>query len=166
MSMKLKVCITALLLLALTGCAPGNSKPQEITSSKPALTDKQTSDWQLMSGRWYGSQPTSDGGTKEEIIDKLSDGTYQIVFKVTHPEKGTQFSVEVGYWGMSGDIYFSIFRGWIRDRQLIEANPSDPYHYDAYRIIRLDEELFEYKHVSNGNRYTLKRVPDNFQFPG
>lgn len=164
--MKLKVCITAMVLLALTGCAPGNSKPEAVTSGKPVLTDEQASEWQLMSGRWYGSQPTKDGGTKEELIDKLSDGTYQIVFRVTNPEKDTRISVEVGYWGMSGDIYFSIFRGWVRDNRLIQADPSDPYHYDAYRIIRLNEELFEYQHVENGNRYILKRVPDDFQFPG
>jgi len=38
-------------------------------------------------------------------------------------------------------------------------------YYDAYKIITLNSEVFEYESFSSGNRYTLIKVPDDFVFP-
>lgn len=118
-----------------------------------------------MVGKWYGSQPTKEGGVKQHTIERAIDGSYKIVFRVTDANGKVEESSEVGHWGVSGPIYFSIFRGWLSDGRLSTSDPTSPYNYDAYKIINLSTEDFEYESFSSGNRYKIKRVPNDFEFP-
>lgn len=156
------ICIVA---TGLCGCATTNTSMIAITAEKPSLTLSQKEAWSMVVGKWYGSQPTKNGGKKEEIHENLPDGTYKVTFRVIDPEKVAKESVEVGQWGVCGPIYFSIFRGWVRGDRFSPSNPSDPYNYDAYRIIKLGNEVFEYEHVTTGNHYVIRKVPLDFKFP-
>jgi hypothetical protein len=149
----------------LSGCATTDTSKEAITSVKPSLTLSQEKTWKLMIGKWYGSQPTKDGGKKREIMERAPNGTYKITFRVYGKDGKYKEQTEVGHWGVSGPVYFLIFRGWVKGDKFSPANPADPYNYDAYKIVRLTNEIFEYESYSSGNRYIIKRVPQEFEFP-
>lgn len=159
------ILVIGILAFGLNGCDTTNTSTTTITSTKPSVSFSQEEAWRMMVGKWYGSQPTKNGGKKQEITEKQPDGTFKITFKITDPEKGIKESIEVGQWGLSGPIYFSIFRGWVKGEHYSPSNPSDPYNYDAYHIINLSNEVFEYEHVTTGNHYVIKKVPNDFEFP-
>ena len=119
-----------------------------------------------MIGKWYGSQPTKEGGVKKWIVERMSPGTYKIVFRIYEKDATSYWEqIEVGEWGVSGPVYFSILRGWVKDGKLTPADPTDPFNYDAYKIISLTDEKFEYENYDSGDVYGIKKVPISFDFP-
>ena len=118
-----------------------------------------------MVGRWYGDQPLKGGGRKQWIVTRATEGTYRIDFVNTSADGKVEKASEAGQWAVSGPVYFSSFRGWIKESVLRQADPSDPYNYDAYRITRLDEEVFEYESFVTGNRFSVRRVGAEFEIP-
>ena len=56
-------------------------------------------------------------------------------------------------------------KGWVKNNQIVPSDPENPYYYDAYKIIRLDMDYFEYKGVDDDERYILRKVKKDFQFP-
>jgi len=163
--MRIQGIIVVIIGAIISGCATTNTSTVEITSEKPSLTLSQEETWNLLTGKWYGSQPTKDGGQKQEIMERSPQGTYKITFRVYDKDGNLKEQSEAGHWGVSGPVYFTIFRGWVEGDRLSPSNPADPYNYDAYRIIKLDNEVFEYENYSSGNKYVIKRVPNDFQFP-
>ncbi|MGH2509789.1 MAG: hypothetical protein ACRDHZ_20615 [Ktedonobacteraceae bacterium] len=158
--------ITALLvLLTLSGCATTRTSDVAINSEKPSLTLSQDETWNLLIGKWYGSQPTKDGGVKKEIMERSPQGTYQVTFRVYDKEGKYKEQTETGYWGVSGPVYFTIFRGWVEGDHLSPSNPSNPYNYDAYKIIKLNSEVFEYESYNSRDKYATKKVHQDFEFP-
>ena len=157
---------TALIFsLLLMGCEKESTSNVKITSAKPSLSKDQRQVWDSMIGTWYGNQPTKDGGRKEAISVNYQDGRYEIQFRITHPSGVVENQTEIGRWGVSGDIYFSIYEGWKDGDVVRPSDSSDPYNSDAYRIIELSNYKLEYEHVTTGNKYTMKKVPDGFTFP-
>lgn len=156
-SMKIFVSLILFLQLLTSGCVTTNTSNKAITDTKPeSLSDEKT--WKHLIGEWHGSQPTKGGGNREEICIRHPDGTYEVEFKSTDKEGVVTDQKEVGLWGVSGSIYFTIFRGWVKNGRIVPSNPSDPYIYDAYSIILLDETEFEYTDVSTGNEYKVIKV--------
>jgi hypothetical protein len=160
---RLKLILVSLVIL-LGGCATTTTSDVKVTSVKPPLTLSEEEKWKLMVGKWFGSQPTKEGGIKKEIVERSPQGTYKITFRVYDKEGNYKEEVEAGHWGICGPVYFSIFRGWIKDSQFVSANPADPYNYDAYKIISLTNEVFEYEHFGDGERYVIKKVPIEYEF--
>ena len=163
--MRIPSIVVVLVGLIVTGCATTETSKVAVTSEKPSLTLSQEETWNLMIGKWFGSQPTKDGGKKQEIMERSPQGTYQITFRVYDKNGKMKEQSESGYWGVSGPVYFTIFRGWVEGNQLFPSNPADPYNYDAYRIIKLNNETFEYENYSSGDKYVIRRVPNDFKFP-
>jgi hypothetical protein len=158
-SMKILISIILFLQLLTSGCATTVTSNKVITDSKPvSLSDEKT--WKYLIGEWHGSQTTKEGGNRKEICIRHPDGTYEVEFKSTDKDGVVSNHKEVGLWGVSGSIYFSIFRGWVNNGRIKLSDPSDPYNYDAYSIIILDETEFEYKHVSTGNEYKVIKVTE------
>lgn len=153
------------LTILLTGCATTNTSNEKISKIKPDLLPSQEQKWAFMTGKWFGSQPTKDGGVKQEIMVRAPQGTYQITFRIYDKEGKYKEQTEAGHWGVSGPIYFTSFRGWVKGKEFSPANPSDPYNYDAYKIIKLNNEIFEYKALSSENTFLLKKVPNDYVFP-
>ena len=136
-----------------------------VTDPKPDLKLKEAETWGLMIGKWYGSQPTKEGGARSHIVERFPNGTYRITFRLYDPQGGYREQREVGHWGVSGPIYFTILRGWLEGDKMAPADPGDPYYQDAYKIITLNDEVFEYEHAASGNRFSIRRVPQDFEFP-
>jgi hypothetical protein len=149
----------------LSGCASGLTSREAVVAAKPRLGQSEEAAWNAMVGRWYGSQPTADGGVYRWIMDRSPRGTYEMTGRVYDGAGHYEERVEVGQWGISGPVYFSIYRGWIEGRILRYSDPTDPYNYDAYRIIRLTGEVFEYEAYDTKSRYVVRKVPPDFKLP-
>ncbi len=51
------------------------------------------------------------------------------------------------------------------DGKLSPADSDDPYNYDAYKIVTLTSEEFEYEGYSSGSKFLIKTVANDFEFP-
>jgi len=163
--MRIKfISLISIFLVACASTKNTNTSNVDVKSAKEFVSASQEASWKLLTGKWYGSQPTKEGGVKQEIMERKSNGTYKISFKIKSKSGAISQTEEYGEWGTSGPIYFSIFKGFIRAGNESSVD-VEPYNYDAYRIINLNTDLFEYEHVTTGNKYIVKRVSKNFEFP-
>ena len=138
------------------------STNNKVNEFKPYLAKDKQQDWFNLIGKTYLDQPIKNGGRREILAFRDTNGTYQFTFR-THDTKGNyKDRIEVGEWGVSGGIYFTIYKGWIEKDELVEADSRDPYNRDAYKIIYLDEKKFVYETMDGTVRYTAKLVPENF----
>ncbi|CAA0105251.1 Uncharacterised protein [Zhongshania aliphaticivorans] len=120
---------------------------------------------QMLLGKWYGVRKLKDGGQKEWLTERSADGTYRVDFRFVSADGSARSQSEVGFWGVSGDIYFRIFRGWVTLNGMKPADPTVADHYDAYRIDGLDNDYFSYVHQTRGQQYTVKKMPNEFRLP-
>ena len=158
--MKQILSITALTALLLSGCQTTQTSQPIETLKKESISDQQKH--KLMIGKWYGNQPTKDGGRRQQLTERREDGTYVIHFRIHEKNGDVWDQIETGEWGIAGDIYFSIFKGWIQDGYFKPTDPTDTYNRDAYRVITLNQDEFIYEAVQNGERYTLSKVGPEF----
>lgn len=130
------------------------------THTGPAREDQ----WNALVGTWFGSSESADG-KHMWISEKKYDGTYKTRFRTIYPSGKTRDKVEVGKWGVSGNVYFTIYEADIIEGRAIPADITDPRNRDAYRILKLTDDVFEYEHLDSGVRYTAKKVPADLVFP-
>lgn len=135
------------------------------TRSAPTFTIATPAARRMLLGKWYGVAKSADGGSKEWLIERLVDGTYRIDFRFNRANGVVTSQSEVGFWGVSEDIYFRIFRGWVEADGMKVADPADPDHYDAYEILALSKNYFRYRHLGLTEIFTVKKMPDHFQLP-
>ena len=151
-------------LIFLGGCGSTQTSSSPVPETKPGLSKSQEEQWLLLVGKWYGEQPAKDGGTRQSVVERFSDGTYKVDFRTIKKEETIERASEVGQWGVSGPVYFTSFRGWVRGNGIVPSDPSDPYNYDAYRIIQLNDKNFEYEDYPTGTHFVVRRVASDFQF--
>ncbi len=155
--------------LLLHGCAafqsPSSGQSLPVVGAKQDLELSALQLRNALLGHWYGHQPTEQGGQYQWLVSRAVDGTYRIKFRMTSPEGDVTDSEEAGFWGVSEPIYFSIMRGWINGDEFTQADPRDPYFYDAYQILELSENRFDYRSYDSGSTYTVHRVDAAFQMP-
>ncbi|MUH72030.1 hypothetical protein [Psychrosphaera haliotis] len=156
----MKIFKTALLSFFLIGCSSINQN--SVTETKPPLSQSKIEQRAMMIGMWYGDLPTKEGGRKQWTVVRSPDGTYKVDFLITSVDSSQQRFSETGVWGVSGNIYFSIYLGAIDQGQFYPSNRSDPSIYDAYKIITLTSSTFEYQSIDTSNRYILNKVPPSF----
>ncbi len=161
--MHTKFCLWILLSIAYCGVAYPATSNTEITASKPELSTSSKMMWQLMVGRWYGSQPTIDGGSRDWVVERFVNGTYKTRFVFFKPDGSVEEQTEYGEWGISGGIYFSITKGRIENERLIPNDRTDPYHRNAYKIVELNDDEFVYESLSTGNHFSVIKVDEAFR---
>jgi hypothetical protein len=121
--------------------------------------------WPLLVGKWFGSTSTKEGGKYMWIADERNDGSHTIQFRTIDPAGKKVDKIESGEWGVSGDVYFEIYKADIRDGKPVPADPTNPANRDAYKIITLTQELFVYEGMDDGVRFEARKVPSDFTFP-
>ena len=155
----------AVLLPSLIGCQTTVSAPDKIPEYKPNMTLNQYERWNTLVGKWYGEQQTNNGGIMKWIVERNNDASSQITFRSYDQNGSFTESVEVGKWAISGPIYFTSLSAYVDlDGTTQKVDPSDPYNYDAYQIIELNTLSFTYKHIEGGHTFSVKKVPDWFDF--
>ena len=120
---------------------------------------------EIFIGRWYGENQDGGSVTKRWLVDAFPDGVFRITFRFYEEDGGYREQIEVGEWGISGPIYFLSTKGWVDDGVFLKADTSNAQLYDAYRILKLEQKVFEYEHYVNGNRYQVRRVDTGFALP-
>jgi hypothetical protein len=146
--------VLAVAMFGLTSC--GSTRRVSATVSATAETIAQR---QLLIGFWRGSSLITGGGTLNWTIERKADGTFRIDFESAGVKDMPNAFAETGIWGVSGNIYFTATRGFEVDGVVSKARTHEPELYDAYKIIRLEADRFEYQHLSSGNRYVSTRAP-------
>lgn len=147
------------VIFMTSACVTTTQQNQNVvTTYKPELTEDKKALRESFIGKWLSSQPTKDGGTRRALIERLPDSRYVVEFNI-YDAKGTLIETqrEFGFWGVSGGIYFTIYRGWIENDQFYQADPNDAYNYDSYKIISTAENKLEYQSLSSGNLFIYTR---------
>ena len=162
--MRLKYLFLLWAISVLVGCATNPCTDLTLTSAfaiEPS--EVRVKNWNLLIGTWHGSQRTKDGGVYNWVMRHSANGLYMHESQTVTPDGKVEYQVEVGEWGMGGNIYFSIFKGWIEDNKFKPADPIDPINRDVYQIIELTDTLFRYKHLDSGEVYSTEKVADDFK---
>jgi hypothetical protein len=120
---------------------------------------------QAMIGRWFGEGRTSDGRTLRWVTDRENNGTYRTdyLLGLSPGETVHEESTEIGQWGLSGSIFFTIQRAWARNGETQRADPGNVYSYDAYELVSMSERSIEYVSAGTGKRFLVRRVTQDFQ---
>ena len=78
--------LTTLLIVSTmtTACSnlPGKTADEFIQTATVEHEDSQAKRRLFMIGRWYGHQDMSGGGSREQLMTRYADGTYEIVFRM------------------------------------------------------------------------------------
>ena len=138
-------------------CAADAVVPAQKPLPSSALIERHAA----MIGNWVGESLLDSGEWRRFLVQRSPDGTFVVTFKT---RRGEQVSVEqeMGLWGISGPIYFTITSGWI-DGDLVQwADPRQPHLYDAYKIINFEGDYFEYESLAVDARFVLRRAAEDF----
>lgn len=116
---------------------------------------------ELLIGRWYRSDTDEQHASTTEYADMSADGSYEFTF-IRQNEQGEILEqiIELGDWGLVGDIHFTMAKSEFVDEQHYAADLADPDNYHAYRVLKLDSKIFEYQHVVTNEVFILRRVTD------
>ncbi|GLX77054.1 hypothetical protein tinsulaeT_03940 [Thalassotalea insulae] len=116
---------------------------------------------QQLVGSWYRSDVDQQGCVHTEYAQVLDDGSYEFSFSV-HDQQGeiVQQSLELGDWGLVGDIHFTIAKAEYIDNEMYASDLADPDNYHAYKVLELNEQIFKYQHIVSEEVFILRRVID------
>ncbi len=116
---------------------------------------------QALVGRWYGESTSAEGQSLKWVTHREVNGTYrtQYLLNTAEPEE----SIEIGQWGLSGSVFFTIQRAWIRNGETQRVDGSNVYSYDAYDITHIGEKSLEYRSSGSGKRFIVRRVATSFE---
>jgi len=115
-----------------------------------------------MMGNWYGEQFTKDGSHQRWITKRAIDGSYVSVFEALNASGKLERQTEMGFWGIRYPIYFTAVQAFRIGSSIEPADTTDPTLYDAYRVVKLDDQHFRYESYTSGTVFEMRRVPDDF----
>jgi len=120
----------------------------------------------LLVGKWLGQMPDANGDLQQWLVSRFADGSYRIHLRIDRNDGSLKEQIEVGMWGVSGPIYFTILKGWMKGGQFVPADMENPSFYDAYEILELDSDHMKYRTFGMIEMVLeVKRVADTFEFP-
>ena len=112
-------------------------------------------------GSWYRSEINNENQHETEYAEMTADGVYEFSFTV-HSQSGDviQQSIEVGDWGLVGDIHFTIAKNELFEQEYFAVDLTKPDNYHAYKVLELNSQTFKYQHIVSNEVFILKRVID------
>lgn len=144
-----------IVLLILGGCGSG----LVIEKNKGALPETEIENRNLLIGEWGITLDTKDGGQRKEYAVLRSDGTFKFTF-TEFDEKGVvsdRYSL-LGIWGLVKNIHFTIVMAKERDGVLFKKDTSNPFNYDAYEVLKLDNQVFKYRALIDDEQFKLIKI--------
>jgi len=116
----------------------------------------------LLFGRWYRNDIDAQGQQIVEYAELSADGSFEFTFVSTDPKTNvTEQIIELGDWGLVGDVHFTITKSELIDQQLYAADLNDSDNYQAYKVLHLDHQNFEYQHIETKENFMMRKVTDN-----
>jgi len=132
---------------------------------------------ELLFGRWYRNDIDEQGNEIVEYADLAADGRFEFTFitltnalintliksdLVTErsAEQIIEQVVELGDWGLVGDIHFTITKNEVVDEQLYAADLNDSNNYHAYKVLQLNHHIFKYQHIESNEIFDMRKVID------
>lgn len=116
----------------------------------------------LLFGRWYRNDIDAQGLDIVEYAELSADGSFEFTFVST--DKATKVMekiVELGDWGLVGNIHFTITKNELIDQELYAADLNDSDNYHAYKVLQLNHHIFEYQHVETKEIFIMRKITDN-----
>lgn len=120
---------------------------------------------QKLIGTWYGETKDQSGGCIREITDMSDDGKFVVRFREISVIGDYTDWTEYGSWGISGPVLFAITTAMTDDEKITPTDLAQAKYYDAYKISKISDTKFVYKHYVKGTIYKDIKVPNDFQFP-
>ena len=113
----------------------------------------------LLIGKWYRHGIDEQGNQVSEYADISADGCFEFTF-VYHDANGatTHQSIELGDWGLVGDIHFTITKSEFVDEQHYAVDLAEPDNYNAYRVLELTSQTFKYQHIVSNEIFVSRRL--------
>jgi len=116
----------------------------------------------LLCGLWFSDSCNEDGLKCTEYANMTADGSFEFVFS-TFDKNGQliEKAIELGDWGLVGDIHFTMTKNEMVDEELYAADLNNEDNYHAYKVLQLNHQIFEYQHIVTNETYIMRRVVDN-----
>lgn len=113
-------------------------------------------------GQWYRLETDEQGNQISEFAEISEDGSYEFTFSVLN-KKGqvTQQNIELGDWGLVGDIHFTLTKSEMIDDEIYSADLANSDNYHAYRVLELSSQNFQYQHIVTNEVFIMRRVVGN-----
>jgi len=142
------------LALAVSACAGSGrgaiSNPGSWFMKPGAFAEDQKSR-RLLTGVWRADSTDMHAVRRVQETTRSADGTYETHFtEIAESGQVTLEQTECGRWGISGDVYFTITLAIRQGDRGSTVSPYDASFYDAYRIQKLTDTAFVYRHVVSG----------------
>jgi len=121
---------------------------------------------ELLFGRWFREELNDQNKKMIEYAQLSADGSFEFTFvtleiKVGIADRIVEQVIELGDWGLVGDIHFTITKNEIVDELFYTADLNDRNNYHAYRVLQLNHYAFEYQHLETDEIFTMRKITDN-----
>lgn len=147
--------LSILALIQVIGCTATSSLDKK---NKDSAT---RSAKDIIIGTWHSVRELKDGITEEVNFENFADGTYRSQRKYIDRNGLSAERIQVGQWGVSGDILFTIARGWVEGCSIVTADTNDPDTYNAFEILTLSDKKIIYQHVRETTERSLFKMDEN-----
>jgi hypothetical protein len=115
----------------------------------------------LLFGRWYRKDIDEQGQQVVEYAELSADGSFEFTFVSTEQETNiTKQVIELGDWGVVGNVHFTITKSELIDQRLYAADLNDSNNYQAYKVLQLNNLIFEYQHIETKEIFMMRKVTD------
>lgn len=154
----MRISILIFVFISVAGCA-GNSNIQHVYNPEPSINKIQQ--WSNAIGTWEGKSDIESGGSYSWIIERHSNGTFELHGIVKEASGDVVHQLEVGEWGIDGGIYFVSPKGTIEDGVFIPFDNTNPHYFQAYRILEASQDYFVIQLITTGDVFKTKRYTKN-----
>jgi hypothetical protein len=114
---------------------------------------------ELLIGSWFRKQYQANSQLTEEARF-YSDGQFEFVFTTIVNGLIVEQVVEMGDWGLVGNIHFTITKTEKIDDIFYSTDLTDPGNYQAYKVLNLTNQQFSYQHIEDNDCYHLIRIDE------
>lgn len=121
---------------------------------------------ELLFGRWFRSDIDGPNRKTVEYAQLTADGCFEFTF-ITYADHSSENKrivehiIELGDWGLVGDIHFTITKNEIVDKELYSVDLNDRDNYHAYRVLQLNHHIFEYQHIETNEIFVMRKIIDD-----
>jgi hypothetical protein len=115
-----------------------------------------------LAGRWHVEYTRADNGrTYRFLNERRPNGEFVLRYRIYQDDRLVSQHEESGDWRIVGGKY--------RTRTLkVDGNRvpgADPYFFDTYDILKLDDREFVYRHTRVDLTFRVRRVSADHQLP-